>query len=106
MVRATEPNYAGFDGSGPIVHPTGPSVRAPAIALIIVAASPALMQIYSVAKADENVAEMKRLAQDPGIPQQWCDIIQKVADSADAATVRRNGGIMLGLNVLTVLARR
>jgi hypothetical protein len=103
VVRVAEPNYSGFDGSGPMIRPAGPSVRAPAIALIIVAGLAALLQIYSIAKADENVAEMKRLAQDPDIPQQWRDVIRKFADSADAASVRRNGGIMLGLNILTVI---
>jgi uncharacterized membrane protein YuzA (DUF378 family) len=103
VVQPAQPSYAGFDGSGPQIRSGGPSVRAPAIALIIVAGIAAVLQIVAIVKADEQVAELKQLAQDPQVPVQFREFIQKVADSADAPTVRRNGGILLGLNVLTIL---
>src|SRR6266480_1742020 len=65
MVRPVGQAGLGYDDSGPQAPVAGPSLRAPAIALLIVSGLAALLQVYSIANAEENVAKMRQLAQDP-----------------------------------------
>lgn len=103
LVRAATPNYAGFDGSGPQMPASGQSLKAPAIALLIVSILSLLLNAYQMISAESNVRQIKQIAVDPDTPEPFRDFIQRLAENADANSLRRSAMIMMFLNGVTVL---
>ena len=112
VVRPAQPNYAGFDGSGPQLPSVRPSVRAPAIALVIMSIIGLGFGGYGLFTASAIQANPKlfekemteQLDQHPDLkPDQRARMLEFFSAESFSGKLRMCCGIDVATNVLALI---